>query len=134
MNLRASRLSHYGGKIDWLDALAASTTYKLAVRYSSAEHIGLASTAVTSIERFDVHDDFEATREWLRSRLNCRTVTVVFGIGEVCRLEASFFVQEWEKILAPGSDDAIILLSDERGILSYSQDDVLEFGARALKG
>ena len=57
-------------------------------------------------------------------------VVVVFGRHQVCRRGGDFFVRNWQDLLSPSRDDAVILPEDRGVVLFYCHEDEFEFGRR----
>jgi hypothetical protein len=94
----------------------------------SNSHYGLEPTAVTGIERLDVDEAGSEAASWLSRRIGGSTVLVAFDRHQVCRMDGTFFVGNWQDFLFPSRDDAVILLEGRGAVLFYCHEDEFEFG------
>jgi hypothetical protein len=123
-------MAHFGDRLAWLSESEATSAYECALRFASKSHYGLDPATVAGIEKLDVDDVGPAAREWLSDRLGAGSILVVFGKRQVCRMDNSFFVENWQDLLAPSRDDAVILQDEGTGVLFYCHEDEFEFGQR----
>lgn len=128
MNWRRDGLAHFGDRLAWLGDVEAAGVYDRAWRFVSKSHYGLDSSEVADIARLDVNDPGPEANAWLSRRIGGRSLLVVFDRHEVCRMDGSFFVENWQEFLYPSRDDAVILIEGTSGVLFYSHEDEFEFG------
>jgi hypothetical protein len=125
---RRDELARFGGRITWLDQAEAARVFGRATLLVSKSHYGLDPTAVTDIERLEVDEPGSETATWLSRRIGGGTVLVVFDRHQVCRMDGTFFISNWQDLLCPSRDDAIILLEGRGAVLFYCHEDEFEFG------
>jgi len=128
VNWRRHELAHFGNQITWLDEAEATGVFDRAMLLASKSHYGLDPAAVTDIERFDVDEPGEEANAWLSRRLGIGTLLVVFDRHQVCRMDNTFFVMNWQDLLSPSRDDAVILLEGRGVVLFYCHEDEFEIG------
>jgi hypothetical protein len=128
MNWRRDGLAQFGDWLAWLGDVEAAGVYDRASRFVSKSHYGLDSSAVADIERLDVEAPGSEANAWLSRRIGGGSVLVVFDSREVCRMDGSFFVENWQEFLYPSRDDAVILVEGTSGVLFYCHEDEFEFG------
>jgi hypothetical protein len=128
VNWRRDELAHYGDQLTWLDHAEAAGTFDRAMLLTSKSHYGLDPAAVTDIERLDVDEPGPEANAWLSRRIGDGMVFVVFGRHQACRMGGDFFVRNWQDLLSPSRDDAVILPEDRGVVLFYCHEDELEFG------
>ena len=94
---------------------------------TSKSHYRLDTAAVTDIERLDVDEPGPEANAWPSRRIGDGMVFDVLGRHQACRM-GGFFVRNWQDLLSPSRDDAVILPEDRGVVLFYRHEDQLEFG------
>jgi hypothetical protein len=128
VNWRRNELAHFGDQIAWLGPAEAAGAFDRATPLTSKSHYGLDPAAVAGIERLDVDEPGPEATAWLSRRIGVGTVLVVFDRQQVCRMDGTFFVRNWQDLLCPSRDDAVILSEDRGVVLFYCHEDEFEFG------
>lgn len=127
---RRNQLAHFGERVTWLGDAEGEGTYSYVERFLSKSHYGLDPEHVADLERFAVAGRIAEASAWLSARIGDARVLVIFGKHDVCRMDGAFFVGNWQNMLAPSRDDAVILVEQGGGILFYWHEDELEFAQR----
>jgi hypothetical protein len=132
MKIRMQEYEALGLDVRWLAPEKAKNAYQYASRFSSPEKYGLNELTIANIERLEIKSYSVAT-EWLKSRIKAiGTVQVVYGESQVCILGTDAFLKNWQNILTPGRDDAIVLHAEEPTVLFYCHGEEFEVGHRSI--
>ncbi|HMU62967.1 MAG TPA: hypothetical protein PKA66_14385 [Gemmatimonadales bacterium] len=131
MTPHQAAFEHFGDAIAWLPPEQAFSTYNGAMPFSSNVGYGLDPTHVFRIERLE-GADIVVMRSWLAARMRpaSESVRIVFGRHDVCRLEVSFLLDNWQDMFIPSRDDALILSDSGAWVAFYCHEDWFEFGWR----
>ncbi len=84
-------------------------------------------------ERLDAAEAGEDTAAWLAQRVGSGEgrLLLVFGERDVCEVQASFFVGNWQDLFCPSRDDVVILPVRGGWAMFYFHEDEFEFGRGA---
>lgn len=127
---RREELAHFGNQLAWLEKTEALQAYADAIRFSSNTRYGLEPATVDQIEHKDADGACEATTIWLTERIGTGRLRIVFGRESVVLASTDWFLQNWQDVLAPSRDDAIIVPESDNWVLFYCHEDEFEFGRR----
>ncbi|MFN0197232.1 MAG: hypothetical protein ACKVT0_10845 [Planctomycetaceae bacterium] len=131
MGWRQTELAHFGDRLTWLDDSAAARTYTQAIEHNSHGHYGLKSSNFRQVERLDVDTTSDGGADWLTARVGSGRVRIVFGRLDVCLVDASFFLANWQDMFCPSRDDVIVLPEMGDWVLFYCHEDEFEYGIRS---
>jgi len=130
MQQRASEYAELGINARWLSSPKAENAYRYALAFSSTERYGLNPSTVANVDRLVIESHAMAS-EWLKNRVSATgTVQIVYSETEVCVIDASAFLAQWQQIFVPARDDAIILHNLEPTVAFYCHEEELEVGRR----
>lgn len=128
MHWRCNELAHFGDQLTWLDQAEAAGVFDQAMHLASTSHYGLDPATVADIERLDIEEPGSEPHVWLAYRIGGGTVLVALGRDQVFRMDGTFFVRNWQDMLMPSRDDAVILPEGQDTVLFYCHEDEFEFG------
>lgn len=78
---------------------------------------------VAHIERLDVDEPGPEANAWLSHRIGVGTVLDVSDRHQVWRMHGALFVRNWQELLCPSRDDAVILSEGRGVVLFYCHED-----------
>jgi len=122
-----TELAAFGPEVLPLNDVDALAAYRLSEHFSSRTRYGLNETVFQHIERLDVEEPNQNSRQWLAERLGEDELLLTFAKDEVFQVPASFFLDHWQDMFCPSRDDVVILPIGGGWALFYCHEDEFEF-------
>ena len=127
MGFRHSELAAFGPEVVPLGPEDALALFRRASDFASQSRYGLNEALFPAVERLDVDEPGPDARQWLADRVDCGELLLVFGKGDVFRVPASLFLDQWQDRFCPSRDDVVILPVIGGWALFYHHEDEFEF-------